>query len=73
MNVVAGRCIGLNVLHKSTGSKKRQPLNNNSISSNNYEDTKRGIRGGQNRIFQTEKYLLAQIRSDNGKIINSKI
>ena len=40
MNVVAGRCIGLNVLHKSTGSKKRQPLNNNSISSNNYEDTK---------------------------------
>ena len=32
--------IGLNVLHKCTGSKKRLAVNNNSISSKNYDDTK---------------------------------
>ena len=36
MNIVAG----LNVLHKCTGSKKRLAVNNNSISSKNYDDTK---------------------------------
>ena len=40
MNIEAGRCIGLNALHKCTGSKKRLPVNNNLISSKNYDDTK---------------------------------